>query len=126
MILEETEFQATIPATDLDRARHFYEDKLGLSPESVLDVGIIYRFGQGTGFFLYPSRTAGAGHTLGSWFVEDIQSAVQELRARGIEFEEYDYPDLKTVDGIADLGSELAAWFKDSEGNVLAVSHLKS
>lgn len=125
MILEETEFQATIPATDLNRARLFYEDRLGLSPERVLDVGIVYRFGKGTGFFLYPSQTAGAGHTLGSWFVEDLESAVKELRARGIEFEDYDYPDLKTVDGIADLGAELAAWFKDSEGNVLAVSHLK-
>jgi len=125
MILEETEFQATIPATDLKRARLFYEDRLGLSPERVLDVGIVYRFGKGTGFFLYPSQTAGAGHTLGSWFVEDLESAVKELRARGIEFEDYDYPDLKTVDGIADLGAELAAWFKDSEGNVLAVSHLK-
>lgn len=125
MILEDAEFQATIPATDLDKARHFYEDKLGLSPERVLDVGIVYRFGKGTGFFLYPSQTAGAGHTLGSWFVEDLESAVKELRACGIEFEDYDYPDLKTVDGIADLGPELAAWFKDSEGNFLAVSHLK-
>jgi catechol 2,3-dioxygenase-like lactoylglutathione lyase family enzyme len=126
MVLDEAEFQATIPATDIDRARHFYEDKLGFSPERVLDVGTVYRFGKGTGLFLYPSQTAGAGHTLGSWFVEDIESAVNELRARGIEFEEYDFPGLKTVDGIADLGSELAAWFKDSEGNVLAVSHLKT
>jgi catechol 2,3-dioxygenase-like lactoylglutathione lyase family enzyme len=126
MVLEEAEFQATIPATDVDRARHFYENRLGFSPERVLDVGTVYRFGKGTGFFLYPSQTAGAEHTLGSWFVEDIESAVSELRARGIEFEEYDYPNLKTVDGIADLGSELAAWFKDSEGNVLAVSHLKN
>ena len=125
MILEEAEFQATIPATDLDRARRFYEQELGLAPELVLDVGVIYRFGKGTAFFLYPSGTAGAGHTLGSWFVEDIEAAVRELRTIGIEFEEYDYPDLKTVDGIADLGAELAAWFKDSEGNILAVSHLK-
>ena len=125
MILEDVEFQATIPATDLARARRFYEEKLGLSPERVMDAGVIYRFGKGTGFFLYPTSTAGAGHTLGGWYVDDLKSAVQELRQRGIEFEEYDYPELKTVDGIADLGSELAAWFKDSEGNILAVSHLK-
>lgn len=125
MILEGAEFQGTIPATDLDRARRFYEEKLGLTPERVLDVGVIYRFGKGTGFFLYPSGKAGAGHTLGSWFVDDIESAVQELGTLGIEFEEYDYPDVKTVDGVADLGAELAAWFKDSEGNILAVSHLK-
>ena len=90
MILEEAEFQATIPATDLDRARRFYEGKLGLSPERVMDVGVIYRFGKDTAFFLYPSATAGAGHKVGSWFV-----------------------------------AELAAWFKDSEGNIIAVSHLK-
>ncbi len=122
MILEGAEFLATIPATDLDRARRFYEDRLGFSPERVLDVGVIYRFGKGSAFFLYPSRTAGAGHTLGSWFVDDIDSAVQELNAMGIEFEEYDYPDLKTVDGVADLGAELAAWFKDSEGKATSSS----
>jgi predicted enzyme related to lactoylglutathione lyase len=125
MILEEAEFQATIPATDLERARAFYEQKLGFTPESVMEAGLIYRFGKGTGAFLYPSSTAGAGHTVGSWFVSDLPAAVEALRARGIEFEEYDFPGLKTVDGIADLGSELSAWFKDSEGNILAVSHLK-
>ena len=125
MILEDAEFQATIPATDLDRARRFYETTLGFSPQRVMDAGIIYRFGKGTGAFLFPSAVAGAGHTVGTWFVDDLKAAVRELRALGIEFEEYDYPDLKTTDAIADLGDELAAWFKDSEGNVLAVSHLK-
>jgi catechol 2,3-dioxygenase-like lactoylglutathione lyase family enzyme len=125
MILEDAEFQATIPATDLDRARNFYEQKLGLTPESVMEAGLIYRFGKGTGAFLYPSSTAGAGHTIGGWYVDDLPAAVAELRDLGIVFEEYDYPELKTVDGIADLGSELAAWFKDSEGNILAVSHFK-
>jgi extradiol dioxygenase family protein len=125
MILENAEFQATIPATDLARARNFYEEKLGLSPERVMQAGIIYRFGKETSFFLYPSATAGAGHTLGGWIVEDLHAAVQELRDLGIEFEEYDFPGLKTIDGIADLGSELAAWFRDSEGNILAVSHFQ-
>ena len=100
MILEDAEFQATIPATDLGRARRFYEGKLGLTPERVMDVGVIFRFGRGTAFFVYPSTSAGAGHTLGSWFVDDIGSAVEELRALGIEFEEYDYPNLKTAGGV--------------------------
>jgi catechol 2,3-dioxygenase-like lactoylglutathione lyase family enzyme len=125
MILEEAEFQATIPATDLTRARRFYEGKLGFSPEQVMEAGVIYRCGKGTGFFLYPGGVAGTGHTLGGWYVDDLHAAVDELRGLEIEFEEYDYPDLKTEDGIADLGSELAAWFKDSEGNILAVNHLK-
>jgi len=125
MIIQQAEFHATVPATDMARARRFYEEKLGLSPEAVFEVGVIYRFAAGTALFLYPAGTAGAGHTVGSWFVDNLEGAVAELRAKGIEFEVYDYPNLKTVDGIADLGEELGAWFKDSEGNILAVSHLK-
>jgi catechol 2,3-dioxygenase-like lactoylglutathione lyase family enzyme len=125
VILEGAEFQATIPAVDIDRARQFYEGTLGLAPERVMDAGIIYRFGGGTAFFLYPGSTAGAGHTVGSWFVDDLPAAVAELRALGVEFEEYDMPGLKTEGAIADLGDELASWFKDSEGNILSVSHLK-
>jgi catechol 2,3-dioxygenase-like lactoylglutathione lyase family enzyme len=125
VILEDAEFQATIPAVDLGRARRFYEETLGLTPERVMDAGIIYRFGGGSAFFLYPGSTAGAGHTVGSWFVDDLPAAIRELRGRSVEFEEYDSPGLKTEDGIADLGDELASWFKDSEGNILSVSHLK-
>jgi catechol 2,3-dioxygenase-like lactoylglutathione lyase family enzyme len=125
MILQESQFHATVPATDMERARRFYEEKLAFTPEAVYSVGVVYRCADGTALFLYPGSTAGAGHTVGSWFVDDLPAAVAELRERGIEFEEYDYPNLKTVDGIADLGDELAAWFKDSEGNILAVSHLK-
>jgi catechol 2,3-dioxygenase-like lactoylglutathione lyase family enzyme len=125
MILEEVEFQATIPATDLARARGFYEETLGLKPERVTEAGIIYRFGRGTTCFLYPSQTSGAAHTVGGWNVDDLEAVVKDLRGLGIEFEEYDLPGLKTVDGIADLGSELAAWFKDSEGNILAVGQFK-
>jgi catechol 2,3-dioxygenase-like lactoylglutathione lyase family enzyme len=125
MILEEVEFQATIPATDLQRARGFYEGTLGFTPERVTEAGVIYRFGHGTTFFLYPAGSAGADHTLGGWNVDDLTAVVKELRDLGIEFEDYDFPGLKTVDGIADLGSELAAWFKDSEGNILAVGQFK-
>jgi catechol 2,3-dioxygenase-like lactoylglutathione lyase family enzyme len=125
MILEEAEFQATIPATDLARARRFYEETLGFAPERVTEAGVIYRFAHGTSLFLYPTRTAGAGHTVGGWNVDDLAAVVEEMRGLGIEFLEYDLPGLKTVDGIADLESELAAWFKDSEGNILAVGQFK-
>lgn len=125
MVLEHSEFQAVIPATDLDRARRFYEETLGFTPDSVMEAGVLYRFGTGTAFFLYPSSTSGAGNTVGGWMVDDLEGAMTELRGRGIEFEEYDYPNLKTVDGVADLGSEQSAWFKDSEGNLLAVARLK-
>jgi catechol 2,3-dioxygenase-like lactoylglutathione lyase family enzyme len=125
VILEGAEFQATIPATDINRARGFYEGTLGLKPERVMEAGVIYRFGSGTALFLFPGGTAGAGHTVGTWFVDDLPAAVEELRGLGVKFEEYDMPGLKTENGIADLGDEFAAWFKDSEGNILAVSHLK-
>lgn len=124
MLLIESEFQATIPATDLERARRFYEEMLGLAVESTMQAGIVFRLGKGSAFFLYPSGSAGAGHTIGTWIVDDVRAAVRDLRARGIEFEEYDLPGLKTDDAVADLGSELAAWFKDSEGNILAVAEL--
>jgi hypothetical protein len=59
-----------------------------------------------------------------AWFVKDIADTVAELRRRGVRFEEYDFPGLKTVDGIADLGYEKSAWFRDSEGNLLALGEL--
>jgi catechol 2,3-dioxygenase-like lactoylglutathione lyase family enzyme len=124
-MLGEAEFQPTIPASDLSRARTFYEDVLGLKPENEAEAGITYRCGKGTSFFLYPTQHAGTGqHTLGGWLVDDIEKAVAWMRDRGVTFEEYDFPGLKTVDGIAALGSERAAWFKDTEGNILAVSQL--
>jgi hypothetical protein len=80
-----------------------------------------YRSGS-TRFTLYPTGFAGSGqHTLGGWIVDDIERVVSELRERGVVFEEYDFPGLKTENGIADLVSERAAWFKDSEGNILAL-----
>lgn len=113
----------TIPAHDLDRARAFYEGALGCVPVQIIEAGVFYQTPGGRGeFFLYPSRWAGtAGHTLVSFDVADIYDAVDELRERGVVFEEYDFPDLKTVGGIAELGGEYAAWFKDTEGNIIAV-----
>src|SRR5439155_9711397 len=120
--LGDAEFQATIPAADLGRARKFYEEVLGIRPETEAEAGITYRCGKGSTFFLYPTQYAGTGqHTVGGWYVDDIEEAVAGLRERGVTFEEYDFPGLKTVDGIADLGSERAAWFKDTEGNILSV-----
>jgi catechol 2,3-dioxygenase-like lactoylglutathione lyase family enzyme len=116
-------FWATLPATDITRAKRWYSEKLGLTPVKETKAWITYRCG-GSIFQLYPTSAAGsARHTLGGFVVPDLRATVNELRARGVEFEEYDFPGLKTVDGIAELeGVELAAWFKDSEGNILAVS----
>lgn len=114
-------FSPSIPAKDLDGTRRFYEDVLELAVEEDRPDGITYRSGD-TPVILYPTQYAGtAQHTLGGWTVPDIHSAVAELRSRGVVFEEYDFPGLKTEDGVADLGGEWSAWFKDPEGNILGL-----
>ena len=115
----------TIPASDLQRAKTFYRERLGLEPLVETAAWISYRAGDGF-FQLYPSSYAGtAEHTIGGWIVDEIESVVAQLRDRGVVFEEYDVPGLRTVGGIADLaGVERAAWFRDSEGNILSISQL--
>ena len=122
-ILQQALVESTIPAQDLDRAKAYYAEKLGLSPWSEGRIGIRYRLAGGTRFRLFRSggRASGA-HTQMALMVEDLVTAVQELRSRGVQFEEFDGPSLKTTDGIADVGYAKAAWFKDSEGNLIGVS----
>jgi catechol 2,3-dioxygenase-like lactoylglutathione lyase family enzyme len=119
-MLSKLEYHGTIPASDLVRARHFYEDKLGLKAEES-EGGLMFRC-KNSWFLVYPTQGAGtAPHTLGGWQADDIDREMAELRARGVVFEEYDNPGLKTVKGVADLGFVRASWFKDSEGNVLGL-----
>jgi catechol 2,3-dioxygenase-like lactoylglutathione lyase family enzyme len=111
-----------IPAKDLARARRFYEGKLGFKLKEATSDGVYYEFAGGTACFLYP--TPGAGTSKASqafWQVDDVEREVAELRARGVQFEEYDMPGLKTRNGIATGGGAKTAWFKDSEGNILAI-----
>lgn len=113
---------ATIPAADMNRAKSWYKDKLGLTPALEDEVGYLYKVGGGTSFMLYPTPNAGkAPNTLLSFGCDDVEAEVGELRSRGVKFENYDMPGLKTVKGIATMGIHHAAWFKDSEGNILAV-----
>ena len=117
-------FSATIPAKDLEGTRRFYEDVLGLEVFREDPAGITYRAGD-SALFLYPTELAGtAKHTLGGFRVSDIEASVGDLRTKGVTFEEYDMPGLKTVGGIAELGGEKAAWFKDPEGNILSLSEV--
>lgn len=120
-MLKDHDVGAVLPAEDLERARRFYEETLGFEPDSADPQGVMYRSGSSL-FTVYPTQYAGlAQHTQVGWLVEDLRAMVTELRERGIRFEEYDFPGLKTEDGIADLESELAAWFKDTEGNILGI-----
>lgn len=118
-----------LPAQDLDRARAWYRDKLGLEPAEEREGGLRYRCGD-TYFAVFASAGAPSGtHTQLGWTVDDIEEAVAYLRARGVAFEEYDLPGLRTVGGIADIAGnypsvgsgERAAWFRDSEGNLLGL-----
>jgi predicted enzyme related to lactoylglutathione lyase len=119
MSLSDARAHATLPVQDLARARSFYEEKLGLRPEIELPSGVFYSAGEGTRVFIFPSQGATAGsHTQVGWAVSDIEAEVAELKGRGVVFEEYDFPSLKTVDGIATVPAGRAAWFKDTEGNV--------
>ena len=115
-------FFATIPAVNHAETRRFYEETLGLDVAQEHPAGVQFRTGQSY-LALYKAPSAGtAEHTLGSFEVEDIEAAVASLRERGVTFEEYDSPVVKTVNGIAELpGGSRMAWFKDPEGNILGV-----
>lgn len=111
-----------IPARDLSRTRRWYEDVLGLSMVSEDEAAVIYESG-GTQLNLYQTEAAGkAQHTLIGWSVDDIEAVVEELTAKGVGFEHYDMPGLQTdARGVAHMGEERAAWFKDPEGNILSL-----
>ena len=112
---------AMLPAGDLARAKRWYEEKLGLKPaEDMGEMGAVYKLGGGTIAFLYPTQFAGtAQHTVLTFDSPDLVADMAEMRKRGVVFEEYDLPDLKTENGIASWDDVKNAWAKDSEGNIL-------
>jgi len=112
-----------IPVADVARARKFYEDKIGLTPRETYAGGVIYECGSGSWVFMYPSPGAGTSKaSTAFWAVDDVAAEVAALKSRGVKFEEYDMPGIKTVDAVATGGGAKTAWFKDSEGNILAIS----
>jgi catechol 2,3-dioxygenase-like lactoylglutathione lyase family enzyme len=111
-----------LPATDVARARKFYEGTIGLVPGEEVAGGVVYQCGKGSWVFLYPSEGAGTSHASQAfWQVEDVEAEVALLKARGVVFEEYDAPGMQTINSIATGGGARAAWFKDTEGNILAI-----
>jgi len=121
-MLQTSPLYAYLPARDVGRARKFYEQKLGFKPKEEVAGGVVYQFGGGTACFLYPTPNAGTSKASQVfWQVEDVEREVAELKGKGVKFEEYDMPGLKTKDGIATGGGAKTAWFKDTEGNILAV-----
>jgi catechol 2,3-dioxygenase-like lactoylglutathione lyase family enzyme len=128
-MLQHSDVATRLPVQDLERARSFYAEKLGLEPVEERPGGLLYRCGRGS-FALFLSAGAATGnHTQMGWEVADIEATVAALRSRGVVFEEYDLPGLKTVNGIAQIAGnypskgsgEKGAWFKDSEGNLVGI-----
>jgi catechol 2,3-dioxygenase-like lactoylglutathione lyase family enzyme len=130
MMLANGRVSTRLPAQDLARARRFYSDKLGLEPTDERPGGLLYRCAAGE-FALFESAGQPSGaHTQMAFEVENLTAVVTDLRARGVVFEEYDFPGLRTVDGIGQVSGnypskggvgERAAWFRDSEGNLLGI-----
>jgi len=126
-MLKDQQVGAVLPAADIARARDFYRDKLGLEPENPdADDNLRYQCGAGTSFFVYQTPNAGtAKNTQIGWMVDDLPAAVAELRAKDVVFEDYDFPGLKTEDGIATMpDGSAAAWFLDTEGNILSLNYM--
>jgi catechol 2,3-dioxygenase-like lactoylglutathione lyase family enzyme len=128
-VLKDSDVSTRLPAQDLARARAFYAEKLGLEPIEERPGGLRYQCGSGR-FSLFQSTGAASGsHTQMAFEVDDLQAVVSELRRRGVVFEEVDVPGFRTVDGIAEIEGnypwagvgERAAWFRDSEGNLLGI-----
>jgi predicted enzyme related to lactoylglutathione lyase len=123
-MLTNSRVEANIPAANLARAREFYADKLGLEPvHEFSGITLSYQTDGGTRFNIYETQYAGqAGHTIAQWHVDDIESEVRDLEAKGVVFEVYDMPGVQWDGEIASMpGMGRAAWFRDSEGNIMCV-----
>ena len=122
-MLNDSKVTANVPVADLGRARRFYADVLGLTPAGENPGGLVYTTSGGTTFFLYQTEYAGqAGHTIAQWHVSDVADEVRELKTKGLEFEHYDMPGVTWDGDVASMeGMGRAAWFKDSEGNIMCL-----
>lgn len=117
------ELHTVLPAADLQRARTFYHDKLELDPDEMHDGMLMYHASTGSAFEIYETSNAGtAKNTQMVWMTDDLDAEMARLRKRGVIFEDYDIPGMKTENGVATMGDSKAAWFRDTEGNFLCIS----
>jgi catechol 2,3-dioxygenase-like lactoylglutathione lyase family enzyme len=125
MGLSDSRIYATVAVSDMDRAREFYEGKLGLSGgKDQGDGGHTYPCGGGTELHVFPSPQAGStSATIAAWTVDDVEVVVDELTAKGVTFEQYGEPFNTNEKGIASFGGVSVAWFKDPDGNTLAIGN---
>ncbi|HSP75216.1 MAG TPA: VOC family protein [Cryobacterium sp.] len=119
------ELHTVLPAADLKRAQSFYHDALGLDPDEVHEGTLVYHVGSGSVFEIYETSNAGtAKNTQMEWITDDLDAEMSRLRERGVVFEEYDIPGMKTVNGVATAPDLKSAWFRDTEGNFICISEM--
>jgi catechol 2,3-dioxygenase-like lactoylglutathione lyase family enzyme len=121
-VLGETDAIATCAVKDIEAARKFYEGTLGLKPVPTGENGVLSYKSGGSSILVYQSQYAGTNKaTAVTWVVDDLESVVRDLKGRGIRFEHYDLPGTTRKGDIHGAGRTKAAWFKDPDGNILAV-----
>jgi catechol 2,3-dioxygenase-like lactoylglutathione lyase family enzyme len=127
MGLKDCRVGALMAVSDLDRARRFYENQLGLVPDEQEQEGVRYLCAEGTSIFVYlqPDNAGASSATLAGWTVDNLDETMDELRSRGVHFEHYDQPGITTNErGVFDGGDFRAAWVKDPDGNTMAITQV--
>ncbi len=121
-MLKNYQVVANLPAEDLERAKKFYTEKIGLDFVFGNEWNLVFTAGNNSKLFVYKTARTTAKHTAAAFMgIPNLEEEVEALRKNGVVFEEYDMPGLKTVNGIATMGDLKAAWFKDSEGNIICI-----
>ena len=116
------ELHTVLPAADLKRAQSFYHDVLGLDPDETREGTLVYHLGPGSAFEIYETSNAGtARNTQMGWITDDLDAEMSRLRERGVVFEDYDIPGMKTENGVATSEDAKSAWFRDTEGNFICI-----
>lgn len=126
-MIKDGQTAATLAVSDIGRAGKFYKETLGFSVMQESPAGMLFRSGGGTAFFVYPSEFAGTNKaTAMSINVDDFEAAVADLRRKGIMFMDFDYPEFKTENGIAQTPEGPGAWFTDPDGNIIALTQMQT
>ncbi len=122
--LSSSQASAVLPAEDLARARAFYHGTLGLAVDDMPGNQFLVHAGGDSSVVVYETSHTTAHNTAAVFLVDDLSSTMSDLRSRGVCFEDYDLPGLKTIEGVAETPAESSAWFTDSEGNIIAIAHM--
>ena len=119
-MLSDCRVSAALPVSDLARARSFYVDTLGLTPDKESEDVLAFRCAEGTDFGVFVSQGRPSGtHTQVTFFCQNVDAEAADLRARGVKLEEFDMPGATVKDGVYDMNGQRGAWFRDPEGNLL-------